>query len=157
MHRRGLGLVLALALLALSAMPVAAGQGESGGPCANILAQGDRGSLVGTTASYDGSTVGARIELAAPSCEKYTYTLYVEDDVDGQTRTISTSVSGDGTSSLLLVDLAYVAGDGDVCVYLTSSNTVQNTIKVLDRAPDSGCITLQVGQTSGGAGGNRMG
>ena len=156
MYRKGLSLTFALALLALTAIPVAAGPGESGGPCANILAQGDKGSTVGTTASYSGTAVGVRIELAAPSCEKYTYTLTVEDVVNGQPVTISTSVAGNG-SSIIELALEYTAQDGDVCISASSGFEGKTTAKVLDRAPDSGCITLQAGQSSGGAGGNRMG
>ncbi len=157
MHRKGIGIILALALLAISAIPAAAGARDGGPSCGDILALGDKGSSLGTRVTYDASgVIGTQLELDAPSCEKYTYTFYVLDEVGGTSIELSTSRLGNGADHLAL-NIAYDSPDNTVCVYATSSFINKSGEKVLDRAPDSGCVTLVEGQSFAPAGGNRMG
>lgn len=145
MHRSITAFVAAGLLLLAMAVPASAAKPEASGPaCADI---------VDGTASYvtegDDRNVVVNMFTAAPSCSNITYTVNVLS-ADGSTLLASASTPGDGTTEFGLI--ATVPGEeSTVCVYLTSSSPGG---KVFDRAPDTGCVTLQL---DGGSGAQRFG
>jgi hypothetical protein len=98
------------------------------------------------------NTVEATIHVNdVATCKDVTYTMYVTYVSGGKTRVRSLTLHGDGVNPFVSFLLANVFPDsGSVpCVYFESAKG--NSI--IDRAPDSGCITAVVDPTSSGGGG----
>lgn len=138
MVRRFIGLLAALALLLSIALPASAAV-EGGAPCADI------DNLV---ANYDGGDGGVDMAdefgliLKAPSCERYSYTVYVLDEPTDTVPIHTATWTGDGTTTAFGTTITLTSAedpDGDVYVY-AESWFVNGSGKrvILDRAPDSG-------------------
>jgi hypothetical protein len=134
----------ALALAATAALVGASGVSAAdakGPPCGDIK--------MDFFYSTDGTTVSVNLFTPVATCTFVTYTLVV----DSSPATDPVSAQGDGDAAL--------GADGDFVVLSTSVNDSDNTIciysqstiasHVIDRAPDTGCITLHPGDTGGGS------
>jgi hypothetical protein len=121
-----LGIVALALAIGLPSVARAAENDVNGPACADIVSGDGSYSLAGD--------VTVNLGLAAPSCSFVTYTVYV---LDGSCTNLvtSTSMKGDGTSSLLtLIANVNTAANPAVCIYATTSVGPH----VFDRAPDSG-------------------
>lgn len=134
----------ALALAATAALVGASGVSAvdaKGPPCGDIK--------MDFFYSTDGTTVSVNLLTPVATCTFVTYTLVV----DSSPATDPVSAQGDGDAAL--------GADGDFVALSTSVNDSDNTIciysqstiasHVIDRAPDTGCITLHPGDTGGGS------
>ena len=135
--RRTITLIMSLGLLLAMALPASAAV-ESGPKCADI------DNLV---ANYDGDDGGANLAdqfgliLKAPSCPRYTYTIYVFNESSDSVPILTETWSGDGLTSTFGIEEEVGAADldGDVYVYAESSFISGGGKRVvMDRAPDSG-------------------
>ena len=127
---------LVIALLALAVLPLLAAcePPEGSPPCTNINGGGG---------SYDGSTVLFSVTLDADPCTNIRYRLVVHEGEDNET--VLGRATYQGWNSQSRVDFAVTVTDDDptVCVH---AETVGRDGKVLDRAPDVGCLPLTVGE-----------
>ena len=136
--------VIALALLvgAVLVLPTISAAGDAQGPaCADIT-------------GGNGSTGGLIASLAAEPCSfgsdgLVSYTLYVYSDASMTTLLNSSTsfVSVPGT----VPQIGFVVdsnGDPEVCVVLTTSIAKH----VIDRAPDTGCVTVTTSSSGGFSG-----
>jgi hypothetical protein len=129
-----------LALLPLLLLPILAAcePPEGSPPCTNINGGGG---------AYDGSTVLFSITLDADPCTDIRYRLFVHE---GETNdTLLAKSTYQGWNSQQRVDFAVTVTDDDptVCVH---AETIGRDGKVLDRAPDTGCLPLTVGEDPAG-------
>lgn len=94
------------------------------------------------------NSVEGSILLAAPSCKDVSYTYYVTYLSGGNEKTKSQKIHGDGVSDFLQFSITNVISDtGTVCVYFESAKGSN----IIDRAPDSGCVTLLADTAPGGS------
>jgi hypothetical protein len=137
MRVRSIAAVLAVA--ATAAVVGASGVGAvdaKGPPCGDIA--------MDYFYSGDGTSVSVNLFTPVASCTNVKYTLYVISPV---------SMQGDGTAAFTdgtdVVSLTASVSDADntICIYSGSSIAGH----VIDRAPDTGCITLHPGDSSGGS------
>jgi hypothetical protein len=131
--RKIAALGLAASTLALVGTSVAGAVGSDvqGPSCADI---------VDGVGGYGATDVGIQVQLAAPSCAGVMYNLIAVDEVGSQTIVGSTSVAGDGSSNLVLLNATITDDDDTVCVYVTT--TAGRGPHVFDRAPDAGCVSM---------------
>jgi hypothetical protein len=129
----------ALLLLAAGAAAVAVG---ALAPGAGAALSGDVlgpacADIVGGGFGIAGGTLSGSARTAEPACGFITYTLYV----DGQP--VATGTPNPIVDTVVGFSSAFAGSSG--CVYATSS--VGN--HVFDRAPDSGCVTVEEGGSGG--------
>jgi hypothetical protein len=161
MHRLTRPIPVAFIAMLLLATPASAASGfahDSKGPaCTNIIPSDGVNTSDG---SFDTATqtVSFQLVLAASSCTDVTYTLYVLDEENSATATVSWQF-GSGASNLVqFIDVPVSSTDGDVCVYATTGKGS----KLYDRAPDATpkdptdveCVVIT---DQGSGGGSRMG
>jgi hypothetical protein len=131
---------LAIVLLALVVAPLLAAcePPEGSPPCTNINGGGG---------AFDGSTVLFSVTLDANPCTDIKYRLYVHEGENNQTLLGRSTYQG--WNNLSRVDFAVAVSDDDptVCVH---AETIGRDGKVLDRAPDTGCLPLTVGEDPAG-------
>lgn len=147
-----LGLLLALALPASAAV-------EGGPRCADIdsLLWEYDGTDAATAATDDDVDRDDEfgIRLKAPSCERYTYTLYLYADAAGTVLLDTFTWTGDGTTQTFGPVFRQITDtedpDGQVYIYGESSFVTGGGKRVvLDRAPDDGLqIVFEDGPTGG--------
>jgi hypothetical protein len=137
-------LAAALAVAATAALVGASGVSAvdvQGPPCGDIK--------MDYFYSSTGTSVSVNLFTPVATCTFVTYTLVVESSPP----TEPVSEPGDGDAAL--------GAEGDFVALSTSVNDSDNTIciysqsmvgpHVIDRSPDTGCITLHPGDTSGGS------
>lgn len=128
-------------LLAVAAMPLLAACEPPPGspPCMDI---------VGGQGSYDGTTVLFTLNLAANTCPDVDYRFAVDEGTGG---TRLATVNYRGTNNVARVDYAATVTDDDptVCVH---HETLNAEGELMDRAPDTGCAELTVGEPPPGRG-----
>lgn len=130
----------ALVCLLVIAAPVSGDHGDAGRKSCTDITAG--------SGTYDGSTVAFILETAGPTCKGSVYTLHVLQifcnlsaslpfgDCFAAEPLTTQALGGNKTASLSFsVDASAASGD-HVCVYATSGTKS----RVLDRAPDSGCM-----------------
>jgi hypothetical protein len=123
--------VTALLVIALPGMSGAAPGSDVNGPaCVNIN---------GWTPSYAGGGAAR---------DQPTYTLYIVTDTGADPVAIPGTI--DSTGGLFFGPVTVTDDDPDICVYATSSRGS----RILDTAPDTGCLSLTAGGTGGGSGFN---
>ena len=132
-----LGLAASTLALVGTSVAGAVGGGDVNGPkCADIL-----GGAVG----YGADTLGAALELAAPSCQGVTYSVVALDQAGGPVIG-SASITGDGSDQAIL-RTAIIDDDDSICVYVAS--TAGRGPHVFDRGPDADaandCVTITEG------------
>lgn len=99
--------------------------------------------------SGDGTSVSVNLFTPVASCTNVTYTLVV----DSSPPTAPVSAQGDGNAALgqdgdfVALSTGVSDSDNTICIY--SRSTIAS--HVIDRAPDTGCITLHPGDTGGGS------
>ena len=99
--------------------------------------------------SGDGTSVSVNLFTPVASCTNVTYTLVV----DSSPPTAPVSARGDGNAALgqdgdfVALSTGVSDSDNTICIY--SQSSIGN--HVIDRAPDTGCITLHPGDSSGGS------
>jgi hypothetical protein len=99
--------------------------------------------------SSDGTSVSVNLFTPVATCPKVAYTLVV----DSSPATDPVSAQGDGDAALgaegdfVMLTAAVNDSDNTICIYSQSSISSH----VIDRSPDTGCITLHPGDTSGGS------
>jgi hypothetical protein len=131
-----------LALLAVGAAVAAAlavpssAVDTQGPPCADITF-GD--------GSYIAPSLDWRVELAAPSCERVTYTLEIYD-LSGQTLLATETISGDGEA---ILNFEHTFADGAPADGVCLVGTTSIARHVADRAPNGECVPV----TPDGSGG----
>jgi hypothetical protein len=133
MHKHLLRLLVAVALVVAAAVPASAAA-ESG--CRDII-DGDgiyvRNELLPLVPD-DSGVFSFVAHLAAPACDKITYTFELYED-DGATLLETFVVVPDGDATIDVVDHEITGYDGDkVGVVITTSKNG----RIYDRAPDSG-------------------
>jgi hypothetical protein len=135
---------VALAIAATAALVGASGVSAvdvKGPPCADIK--------MDFFYSDDGTSVSVILFTPVASCTFVTYTLVV----DSSPPTEPVSAPGDGDAALgsdgdvVTLSTSVADSDNEICIY--SQTTIAS--HVIDRSPDSGCITLHPGDTSGGS------
>jgi hypothetical protein len=152
--RRIITLAMSLGLLLSMALPVSAAV-ESGPKCADI------DNLLG---NYDGTDGGTNADmpdefgiiLKAPSCERFSYTIYVFDEATSSTPFFTDTWVGDGTTTTLGTTYQVTSADdpdGDIYIYAESwrLNGAGNKL-VADRAPDSGFALATLDGVTPGSG-----
>lgn len=110
-------LVLSVALVIGAATASAAAPTEPPESLACLNIEG------GTGFTWDGTTLSGSITLAAAACKQATYTLVILDDASS-TSSLTTTVGTpgpEGTTAVVFNTALSDPGDGDVCVYATSS------------------------------------
>jgi hypothetical protein len=151
--KRLLALLLATSALAVMAAVIAgvsrAGSGDSAGPACTDL---NGATFNYATASVTGTyTLGAQLFLgpngSSGPCKNIDYTLYVITG-SSQSDPIPVVGSADPQGNLLFGPTTISDTDGSICVFGTSARNG----RVLDRAPDSGCLQLNAGGTGGNVG-----
>ncbi len=144
MKRVALALAVLLVAGLAAGVALAAPNDVRGPKCADII-DGDP--------YYSGTTAGAYIYLAAASCKNITYTLYVLDEESGNIYTTSMVGDGSSTAGQFILELSTAVtsdADGNVCIWAETSNKG----RVLDRAPDEGCIPVRKDTPPGRSGFN---
>jgi hypothetical protein len=101
--------------------------------------------VIGGDAVYDEVGLGLRLQLAGTSCRRVTYTLIVLDQAG--TELSRTSVTGTGTASTVEIDA--VAADYPETVCMVATTTIGR--RLLDRAPDDGCVEITFNGPVGGS------
>jgi hypothetical protein len=100
---------------------------------------------------YSSTGTSVTVDLFTPvaSCTNVTYTLVV----DSSPPTAPVDAQGDGDAALGqdgdFVELTTNVSDSDNTICIYSQSSIGN--HVIDRSPDTGCITLHPGDTSGGS------
>ena len=158
--RRTITLIMSLGLLLAMALPVSAAV-ESGPKCADI------DNLLGNYDGPDGDGDNPDefgIILKAPSCARFSYTIYVYDEATSSAPFFTYEWVGDGTTQVLQTTfqvtpaqdtdqaVAFENGGRDIYIYAESwrLNGAGNKL-VADRAPDSGfALAAMDGVTPGG-------
>jgi hypothetical protein len=101
--------------------------------------------------SGDGTTVSVVLFTPVASCTNVTYTLVVESSP----ATAPVSAKGDGNAAFQdggdFVELSTSVADSDNEICISSQTTIGGGAHVIDSAPDTGCIILHPGDTSGGS------
>ena len=125
--------IAALALVAvgvLAAVPAVSGAASDvkGPSCLDIIGGGF---------TYTSAGVNGYIELAAPSCKQFTYTLYVTK-TNGDLLSAVAPVPNQVSSMIVGFSTTVPTTETSVCVYATTSPMGGNF--VFDRAPDAGVI-----------------
>jgi hypothetical protein len=146
---RKIGLLLAtlaLAAVAVTAPSLSSGAvGDTNGPPCRDITDGQFNYTQTGTGTFN---LNAQLLLgddgAAPPCKQLTYTLYVLVDPD------SAPVAFAQDGAVQWTGITFSDDDSNICVYATTSHNA----KVLDTAPDSGCLVLTAGTTGGGSGFN---
>lgn len=146
--RRTISLVASLGLLLALAFPVSAAV-EGGPKCADIdNLLGNYDGTDGETSADDADEFG--IILKAPSCPRYSYAIYVFDEMSSTEPFFSQTWTGDGTTVFQATFQVTSAHDtdqaatpsppgGDIYIYAESWFVTGGGNKVvLDRAPDDG-------------------
>ena len=140
-----LGAALALAIGGYSL--AAPGKDYSGPKCTDFSGGfGDGYTTGGGTEAF----VNWTITVSVPSCKTADYTLNV---INGATFTVtSQTLAGNGSQVLSFsIDIGPASSaPSTVCIYATS----QNGNSIADRAPDSGCVPLQLNGAPAGQGFN---
>ena len=157
-HYRLIALLLVVAAaLVIPATGATAPIDQVRGPaCADITLFGPDGSgnpvyttrQAGTTTPGP-ATVYAALTTAKPSCSGFTYTITVYD-ATGTTVLDSQTFAGDDTSSSFSYSFSPPGGPSEVCISATSSRDE----KVIDAAPNSGCVVIALDTSPGGGGFN---
>lgn len=142
-------LVVATAALALPVAATTAPVDQVKGPaCGDITFWDDvQGGPPAYTTFGGAASVFSSLTTAKPSCAKTTYAVSVYDST-GTTLLTSQSQVGDGSTSLFLFTLTPAGAPAQVCVSASSSRDG----KVIDAAPNSGCVVLSLGLSPGGSG-----
>jgi hypothetical protein len=97
-------------------------------------------------------TVSVNLLTPVATCTNVTYTLVVNDSPP---QTAPVSANGDGDAALgpdgdvVMLSTPVNGADNEICIY--SQTTIGGGGHVIDRAPDSGCVTLHPGETGGGS------
>jgi hypothetical protein len=160
-----LGLVIAaLACLAALAPAVVRASGDAKGPaCVDISGPPDAAGFptAGARVSYLGTgtlrdqppyTFSAQLLLgadgAASGCKNITYTLYIVTDSGLNPIPLVGTIDDQGQVVIAAGGIAVSDDDPDICIYATTSRGS----RILDRAPDSGCLDLHAGASGGLAG-----
>jgi len=142
--------LLAAALLLPAAVTQVAAYGDAKGPpCADFII-GD-----GAGEGYQGTTVTVRNALAKAACPKLTYTLVVLPG-DGMTELTRSALAGDPTWNFSGFPVAQWSVEvptqtDSICYFMTSTG---GNGKVIDRAPDTGCVVVLQGTSPAGRGHN---
>jgi hypothetical protein len=141
--------LLAAGLLLPAAVTQVAASDAKGPPCANFIVG------VGAGEGFIGTTVVVRNLLAKPACPKITYTLVVLSG-DGLTELARLALPGDPTWNFNGFPVAQWSLDvpaqtNSICYYMTSTS---DNGKVIDRAPDTGCVVVIQGTSAAGRGHN---
>jgi hypothetical protein len=134
----------ALALAATAALVGASGVSAvdaKGPPCGDIA--------MDYAYSGDATTASANLFTPVASCTFVTYTLVVESSpaTDPVSATGDDSAFFQDGTDVVTLSTAVSDSDSEICVY--SQSTIAS--HVIDRAPDTGCITLHPGDTGGGS------
>jgi hypothetical protein len=115
------------------------------------------GNIIGGGAAYNETfepqnTVLGSLTLAAPSCKDVSYTMYATYISGGKEKTKSQTIHGDGvTDAGLRFSIPNVSSDtGTVCVWYETAKGNS----VIDRAPDTGCVTVVADSEEPPAGGD---
>ena len=142
--------LLAAGLLLPAAVSQVAAYGDAKGPpCADFIA-GD-----GAGEGYSGTTVVVRNALAKAACPKITYTLVVLFG-DGLAEPARLALPGDPTWNFNGLPVAQWSVEvptqtDSICYFMTSTG---GNGKVIDRAPDTGCVVVLQGTSPAGRGHN---
>lgn len=152
--RQAIRALLAVGLLLAGALPASAAV-EAGPRCADI------DNLIGT---YDGTDGGTNADtpdefgviLKAPSCPRFSYTIFVYDEEASPTPFFTHTWSGDGINTTLGITFQVTSAhdsDGDIYIY-AESWFMNNSGKkvVLDRAPDVGLALATIDGATPGSG-----
>jgi hypothetical protein len=144
--------ILALAAVAATAPSLSSGAvGDTNGPpCRDITGGQFNYSATGTnTYNLNAQLLLGDDGLAAP-CKQLTYTLYVLVDGTDPNAAGATPLAFPQDGSAQWTGITITDDDPNICVYATTSHNG----KVLDTAPDSGCLVVTAGTTGGGGGFN---
>jgi hypothetical protein len=99
--------------------------------------------------SGDATTASANLFTPVASCTFVTYTLVVESSpaTDPVSATGDDSAFFQDGTDVVTLSTAVSDSDNEICVY--SQSSIRN--HVIDRSPDTGCITLHPGDSAGGS------
>ena len=155
--KRFLWLPLVFALMALAAgVSGATAAGDGGLPCGNIkgglwnFSQDNPPS--GTTYTLH----GFQFTMATQPCfDRVMYTLYVQKDpTDASFVPYTSTITGETDTSVGFIP-NLTDDDTQMCVYGETSVLKGNgDTRVIDRAPDTGCLTINANTSGGGVGFN---
>ena len=141
---KGRRIAAVLAVAATAALVIGSGAGAvdaKGPPCGDIK--------LDAFYSGDGTTAGANLFTPVATCTNVTYTVFI----DSSPATAPVSAQGDGVADLGaqgdFVALSTSVSDSDSTICIYSQSTIGG--HVIDRAPDTGCVTLHPGETGGGS------
>ncbi len=97
--------------------------------------------IVNGSFGLNSGTLAGTVRTAAPACNAVTYTLYA----DGVA--VATGTPSQVIDTLVSFNATLPAGTTSTCVYATS--TAGQGPHVFDRAPDTGCVTVEEGGSGG--------
>ncbi len=142
-------------VVALVVPASASAYGDVKGPkCADLVAGDSSKASYQVGAAAGTYMVDVQLQLSAPSCSNVEYTFEVYA-ADGTTLLVSaTRAGGDGATDAqtgLPVIVLHVEFAGDGAPVNTVATTSRNG-KVLDRGPDLGFVTLDLGSAGAGRG-----